>query len=110
MRDDPWIIRPGQTCDGCGACCMHMGVPPFDEFDGAIDDQDIEYQRLPDELKREIDEAWDKGTTWFVNKPCIWLDLETRKCRHYEHRPLVCERFEPGNPICIEDRQLLGIE
>lgn len=32
--------------------------------------------------------------------PCMWLDLETRKCRHYEHRPNICrdtlERNDAG--------------
>lgn len=102
------VIQP-VSCEGCGACCMHLGVPPFDEFDGAIDDQDIEFERLPQELKDEINAAWERGLTWFVGEPCIWLDLTTRKCRHYEHRPVVCERFVPGNPICMEDRAAEGI-
>jgi len=28
MSDLPTITTPA-TCDGCGACCMHMGYPPF---------------------------------------------------------------------------------
>lgn len=23
-------------------------------------------------------------------QPCIWLNLETRQCRYYEHRPNIC--------------------
>ncbi len=88
---------------------MHLGVPPFDEFDGEIDAEDIEWKMLPAELQAEINAAWDRGVSWFIGKPCIWFDGQTRKCRHYEYRPSVCERFEPGNPICLEDREGIGL-
>lgn len=94
-------------CDGCGACCMSIGVPPFDE-NGCepTDETDVEYQALPEELKREIDAAWKKGTASFAGKPCIWFDAETRLCKHYEYRPVVCAEFVPGpeNWVCMEDR------
>ena len=32
--------------------------------------------------------------------PCIWFDLQTRQCRHYEHRPRICRDFERGTPEC----------
>ena len=100
------------TCDGCGACCMGMGVPPFDEHGVnpvavAEDDQDIEYQALPAYLKAEVDAAWERGTASFAGKPCIWLDLDTQRCKHYEFRPVVCAEFDPGNDICLEDIEIM---
>jgi Fe-S-cluster containining protein len=91
----------------CGACCMTIGVPPLDVgAPGEIDeDDDTEYRELPEHLRREIDDAWDRGTAWFAGKPCIWLDIETRTCRNYEHRPAVCRRFEPGCDTCLEYRE-----
>jgi uncharacterized protein len=98
------------TCDGCGACCLHIGVPPFDESGcQPTDEADCEYESLPPELKSEIDNAWAAGTESFAGKPCIWFDTVTRRCGHYEYRPIVCADFEPGNPICLEDREWAGI-
>lgn len=91
---------PIVSCDNCGACCMRMGVPPFST------DDDIEWDRLPPELQQEIIE-FQQREDW-ASLPCLWLDLETRRCRHYDLRPDVCERFVPGNPICLEDRELMA--
>ncbi len=101
-------------CRDCGACCLKMGVPPLDEYLDAeqqlqLDIDNPEYKALPDELKREIDAAWEKGTASFVCKPCIWLDQETRKCKHYEYRPIVCRHFGPGDWMCDEDREAIGL-
>jgi uncharacterized protein len=92
------------NCDNCGACCMNIGVPPIGEVDGDYIG-DIEYERLPPELKEEIDDAWEMGPDAFAGKPCIWFNMETRRCINYDYRPDVCERFEPGNPFCLEDRE-----
>lgn len=105
------------SCDGCGACCLHLGIPPFDSYD----DDDIEFALLPQELKDELTAAWDvyfaqeaaRYETKIPNAtgtPCCWLDLETRRCRQYEYRPDICSRFEPGCEICLEDRMLAGID
>jgi Fe-S-cluster containining protein len=33
--------------------------------------------------------------------PCIWLDLETRRCKHYKFRPSCCrEAIAPGDDAC----------
>ena len=101
-------------CNNCGLCCMHMRTPPFLGY------SDPEWRALPQELKDELN-------TWFrydgvlkriVNSPrydmvdmkhgddfpCIWLNLATGKCRHYEHRPSVCRDYEVGNESCRELR------
>jgi Fe-S-cluster containining protein len=41
--------------------------------------------------------------------PCIWYDPETRRCRHYEHRPAVCRRFEIASDGCNQWRASIGL-
>ena len=78
------------NCDNCGACCMEMRTPPF------IGD---EYFSLPDDLFVEVIEAVQSDRP--PESPCIWLDLETRQCRHYEHRPDICrDELECGDKAC----------
>lgn len=94
------------TCDGCGACCLGMGVPPFGEWQGDVgeDSDDPEFDALPEPLKQEIIAAMEVEGWAF--KPCLWFDMETRRCKHYELRPVICVVFEPGNPICLADRDI----
>jgi Fe-S-cluster containining protein len=101
-------------CNNCGLCCMHMRTPPF------YGEGDPSWAALPPELRAEIDQ-WvplEPGTSprhdWMVAhdgpvNPCIWLDLVTGRCRHYEHRPDVCREFEVGSTSCRESRFLVGL-
>ena len=41
--------------------------------------------------------------------PCVWLDLKTKRCRFYEHRPIACLDFEVGEPACHGHREREGI-
>src|SRR5829696_6261950 len=82
-----------ETCNGCGACCMQIGIPPFASYDNG----DFEFRALPGHLKREIRAQLDRklepaAAPIFQNavKPCIWLSLETLRCLHYENRPFFC--------------------
>lgn len=85
------------TCDGCGVCCLSMGVPPFLQN---------EIETLPDVLRNEID-------TFLINepdretsgKPCFWYDINSKKCKHHQHRPFVCEDFEIGSAACLNYRK-----
>ena len=86
---------------------MHMTVPPFDE-DG------VEFPLLPEELQRELETVYAEigdadGRLKVLSRPCCWLDLETKRCRHYKYRPVACSRFEPGCDTCLEDRAEFGI-
>ncbi|MDG1875393.1 MAG: YkgJ family cysteine cluster protein [Mariniblastus sp.] len=36
--------------------------------------------------------------------PCLWFDMETRHCKHHEHRPRICRDFETGSSECYEWR------
>jgi len=87
------------SCTGCGACCLRMTLPPvMTEYP-----EDATWWRnLPGKLKAEIEAA--EQTDRFL-QPCIWLDLETRQCRNYEHRPPTCREFVPGCEVCLEDRE-----
>jgi uncharacterized protein len=96
-----------QSCHGCGACCMNIGMPPFMSFD------DHEFEMLPRALQRELRSQRDQwigpAEAPFEGQPCPWLNLETRQCRHYEHRPFLCREFRPGSEVCLEERERMGI-
>ena len=85
---------PVLDCSGCGSCCEAQGTPPFTRFP---DD------RPPTELEWDIDahdSRYDDGL------PCLWFDVETKLCRHYEHRPQACrETIVCGDESCLEFRE-----
>ena len=35
------------------------------------------------------------------DKACIWLDHESRRCRHHEYRPSICRDFAVGSEDCL---------
>lgn len=83
---------PILTRDGCGACCLHSGVPPF---------RDHEWHNVPIELVADI-----RRFRGDMNGPCLWFDPETRRCRHYEFRPIGCREFEAGKMLCRMTRDV----
>ena len=91
------------TCNNCGACCRLFVVPPFDG-----DDIDSRFEDLPEELQDEINARWEEAsdsTKDYLSKcPCLWLDPETKRCKHYELRQDTCCGFEVGGELCLEDR------
>jgi Fe-S-cluster containining protein len=80
------------SCDGCGACCLQQGHPPY---------TDDERQFVPYELLAPIDEYLSTLEEDDFGQPCIWLDEETRQCRNYEYRPHACRDFERGCDSCV---------
>ena len=96
---------PIVNCDGCGACCLHFGHPMFFRSEGGRGPFEPQYYKLPDHLREEYDNYMAEMDGDDSGEPCIWLDFETRKCRHYEHRPEVCRSFEVGGEDCIRLRQ-----
>lgn len=93
------IIDPAITCDSCGACCQHMGYPPT----SAIMDPE-EWMALPDALRIEIHDAMH-ALRGDQELPCIWLDEQTKQCKHYEYRPSICRDFPVGGESCIRMRK-----
>ena len=65
------------------------------------------WHALPDHLRRELEmvltEEKDSGVT--MDGPCIWLDPDSRRCRHHEYRPSVCREFEIGSQECLDWRR-----
>jgi len=81
-------------CDNCGLCCMHMGSPPF-----------VPGEYISKNLENEIEAFLDSPRNLHDSKPCLWLDLQTGKCKHYGHRPDVCREFEVGGEACERFRK-----
>lgn len=88
------------TCDGCGACCRSVPVPPYlDEIDfipRALQEQVFQARLIEAELERQ-------------GRPCIWLDAPTGKCTQHQHRPNICREYETGGELCLETRAMVGI-
>ncbi len=98
------VIDPSITCTDCGACCLHMGYPPFISIDG----EDEDWDALTGEMQEEIRDAQ------FDNRgdrelPCIWFDFDKRQCKHYDLRPDICEAFPVGGEGCLRHRETRGI-
>ena len=83
-----------ESCDGCGACCLVVTSPPFRRM---IDEYgEEEWGRLrrerPDLVSGllDADRARRAGGDPSYGTPCLWFNAETRRCPHYDHRPLAC--------------------
>ena len=122
---------PVLNCDGCGACCTHIGTPPgyacffpprrmpiHPMWKGGNPDW-VLFQSIPPELIQELRTYYDavqlglledRTSLHCSDVPCLWYDERTRRCAHYEHRPSVCRSFEVGSEACLGHRARLGIE
>jgi len=99
------------TCDGCSACCLSVGHPPFllDLKEGVLhpvggDDSEADFRRLrtaPSEA--QIAYLAQRET---VDTPCSWLDLTNQRCRYYDFRPDICRTFDVGGKWCFQHREL----
>lgn len=106
-------------CVGCGACCLHIGLPPFEVpnpdlgpiprqpartwHEQAIEQDLLDtelFLMMPAELRAEHARMVQEIESDPQGSPCAWLDLETKKCKHYEWRPAVCRDWEPGCVGC----------
>ncbi len=84
---------------------MAIGHPQFYRHG-----DDPHWRRLPASLQQQINAHIDQLVDIDLGEPCIWLDLETRQCRHYDYRPQMCRDFEIGNPHCLRLRESQGID
>lgn len=105
-------------CEGCGICCMEMTTPPgygviILGYSSWLDEGDIlRVREMPDELKVEIIEAMGatERSSICEELPCCWLDLSTKRCKHYDLRPSICREFEVGCEACLSSRRSAGDE
>lgn len=98
-----------QMCNGCSACCMHLGLPPFDGIIGMFDwdDQsDPDWFLMPLWIRLTIIAAHAAGR---LDGACVFVEQKYKRCRIYDHRPVICREFKPGCDTCLEDRELLQI-
>ena len=100
--DCPVTLPVIDCCDDCGACCLQTPVPPFDPGE---------------EVARGVTAAQQKpilerlaADEQFSDLPCVWFDVHSRRCRHYEQRPEACRRFEIGSRLCRLSRWDAGLE
>ncbi len=101
------------SCDGCGACCLVVTSPPFHRvFDECGEDawERLKWDR-PDLLTEILADHQARRTNGgpFYGTPCTWYDPETRRCRHYDYRPLACRAFERGGQDCHDARRRAAI-
>lgn len=81
---------------------MRTPVPPFQPGEEAA-------RQIPEEWLQPIRDrvAADQH---FDMLPCVWLDLSSQRCRHYEHRPQACRDFEVDSQLCRLSRWDEGID
>jgi len=85
---------PVLSCDNCGICCDRQGTPPFTRVNG---------DQAPAHLEGPLRDPanWDR---YDRELPCLWYDPRSRRCLHYEHRPVACREFELSGEDCLRMR------
>jgi len=101
------VLHPA-TCDDCGLCCEGIGSPVVLYATGADRSSPHPFrpEGLPESLVEEIDRHFlglYRGQE--PQARCLWFDVETRRCRHYEWRPQVCRDYELGGDACLSRRR-----
>lgn len=85
-------------CAGCGHCCSTQGTPPFSWHSDDVPPRHLKWN-TSEHAFRYDDEL-----------PCLWFDIEARRCKHYEYRPLACRTaVVPGDKVCGEFRTRNGL-
>lgn len=105
------------SCEGCGACCREQYSPPgyvaLLSGVGWPDEEDAaRFAALPEEARRSLEEYLAnriRGGRHIDEPACIWLDLETKACRFYEHRPNICRVLKLGGRPCRRWRKEYGV-
>lgn len=93
------------SCDGCGACCRHMIVPPFALSGGR---NEAAEKGVPEELLEELLPLWQVRLQ-LPESACLWYDAATARCRHYQLRPAACREFEINSGPCHASRAKWGV-
>ncbi len=114
VLDDP--------CAGCGACCEYMGVPPgfalaYESETPASwheTEDGLAWRALPAPLRATLDDYYQGVREGRIEDredigdPCLWYDMETRRCSHYAWRPSACRAFAAGSGDCLAIREYAG--
>ena len=101
------------SCEGCGACCRVVTLPPFRRIFNESGEEGWERLRWdrPDLLAQIITE--DKGLRSrgepSYGSPCLWYDSTTARCLHHELRPQACRDFAIGEQDCRDARRRSGV-
>jgi Fe-S-cluster containining protein len=114
MSNAPAQLPVINSCDGCGACCLVVTSPPFYQVFHEIGEDAWERLRWkrPDllaELQAAAQARRARGDPDY-GTPCLWFDAESRRCRHYDYRPLACREFEVGEYDCRDARRRAGVD
>ncbi|WP_437224462.1 YkgJ family cysteine cluster protein [Planctomicrobium sp. SH661] len=94
-----------ESCEGCGACCRTISAPPF-RIDHTVNEP--RERGVPQDLIDEFLPTWEVRFQVITDRPCLWFDEETLRCRHYDIRPSACREFELNSPSCIGVRHEYG--
>lgn len=63
---------------------------------------DAELESLPEPLQDQTRRDMRHVREVDPDRPCTWLDLETRRCVHHgTYQPAVCRGFECGGESCL---------
>jgi Fe-S-cluster containining protein len=114
-------LPQADPCDGCGACCAWIGLPPF-----AVPNPDLgpaapvvrpggawlpwlladtdTFLAMPAGLRADHAAALRSLVADPTGRPCLWLDPATRRCRHHDWRPHACRTFAAGAAGCAAAR------
>ena len=94
------------TCDDCGKCCAGQAYLPLS---GNILDNDRRREMgwhvltLPAVLRGELERGLAANPRF--EGTCVWFDLESKCCRHYELRTSTCREFAMGGDDCLRIRR-----
>ena len=89
------------SCEGCGACCRVVTLPPFRRVFNEAGEEAWERLRWDrpgpprSGSSRPSGPARSAASRRF-GSPCLWYDAATRRCRHHELRPRACREFAIG--------------
>ncbi|MFO0908968.1 MAG: YkgJ family cysteine cluster protein [Isosphaeraceae bacterium] len=102
-----------ESCEGCGACCRVVGVPPFlRRFDAEGEERwealRRDRPRLVEELENHERALRSEGLPR-EGRPCLWFDAEILGCRHYDWRPQACREFAINSVDCHDARRRAGV-
>jgi len=101
------------SCDGCGACCLVVTLPPFLRVFGEAGEDTWERLRWerPDLVAEVLaaERALRAAGSPSFGSPCLWFDAATGRCRHHADRPRACRQFAVGGDDCRDARRRAGV-